>query len=52
MFKHLASLQAKPPCLGGSLVYLNSLPASPTAQTAVVNPKLKSQHRFTGNSRQ
>jgi len=35
LFKHLASLQAKPPCLGGTLLYLNSLPASPTAQTKV-----------------
>ena len=34
LFKNLASLQAKPPCLGGMLLYLNSLPASPTAQTA------------------
>ena len=31
---NLASLQAKPPCLGGMLLYLNSLPAPPTAQTA------------------
>ena len=33
LFYNLASLQAKHPFLGGSLVYLNSLPASPTAQT-------------------
>jgi hypothetical protein len=30
---NLASLQAKHPCLGSSLVYLHSLPASPIAQT-------------------
>jgi len=34
LFKYLASLQAKPPCLGGTLLYLVSLPALPTAQTA------------------
>jgi hypothetical protein len=34
LFKHLASMQAKPPCLAGTLLFLNSLPASPTARTA------------------
>jgi len=49
LFKHLASLQAKPPCLAGTLLYLNSLPAPPTAQTKVFYLTLKAFIHFPGN---